>query len=87
MLFWLSLDLTESKHKSCVLFRCGLNSTTAELHGDVIGRCKVLSPNDVSIPKIATNPAKVFSFRKVQEVSLCRILFILLVCLAYDFMF
>ena len=28
---------------------CGLNSTTAELHGDVIGRCKVLSRNDVAV--------------------------------------
>ena len=25
------------------------NSTTAELHGDVIGRCKVLSLNDVAV--------------------------------------
>ena len=33
-----------------------------------------------------TSPAKVFSFRKVQEVSLCRQLFILLVGLAYDLM-
>ena len=39
------------------------------------------------LPKIATSSAKVFSFRKVQEVSLCRILFILLVGLAYDLMF
>ena len=30
---------------------------------------------------------KVFSFRKVQEVSLCRILFIVLAGLAYDLMF
>ena len=39
------------------------------------------------LPKIATHLAKVFSFRKVQEVSVCRILFILLVSLAYDLMF
>ena len=39
------------------------------------------------LPKIVTNPAKVFSFRKVQEVSLCRTLFIVLVGLAYDFIF
>ena len=38
----------------------------------------------LKLPKIATSPAKVFSFRKVQEVSLHRILFILLVGLAYD---
>ena len=36
------------------------------------------------LPKIAINPAKVFSFRKFQELSVCRILFILLVSLAYD---
>ena len=30
---------------------------------------------------------KVFSFREVQEVSLCKILFILLVGLAYDLLF
>ena len=82
MLFWWSFDLGESKHKSHVLFRCGLNSTTAELHGEVIGRCKVVSRKT----KIVTSPAKVFSFRKVLEVSLCRILFILLVGLAYDLM-
>ena len=39
------------------------------------------------LPKIATNLAEVFSFRRVQEVSICRILFILLVSLAYDVMF
>ena len=39
------------------------------------------------LPKIATSPAKVFYFRKVQEVSLRRILFILLVGLAYDLIF
>ena len=39
------------------------------------------------LPIIATNLAKVFSFRKVQEMSVCRILFILLVSLAYDLMF
>ena len=39
------------------------------------------------LPKIATNLAKVFSSRKVQEVSVCRILLILLVILAYDLMF
>ena len=39
------------------------------------------------LPKIVTSPAKVFSFRKVQEVSLCWILFILLVGLAYDLLF
>ena len=39
------------------------------------------------LPKITTNPTKVFSFRKVQEVSVCRILFILLISLAYDLMF
>ena len=38
------------------------------------------------LPQIATNPAKVFSFRKFQELSVCRILFILLVSLAYDLM-
>ena len=38
------------------------------------------------LPKNASNPAKVFSFRKVQEVSVCRILFILLLSLAYDIM-
>ena len=39
------------------------------------------------LPKIATNLAEVLSSRKVQEVSVCRILFILLVSLAYDLMF
>ena len=39
------------------------------------------------LPKIATSPAKVYSFRKVQRVSLCRILFILLVGSASDLMF
>ena len=39
------------------------------------------------LPKIATNVAQVFSFRKVQEVAVCRILFILLVSLAYDLVF
>ena len=39
------------------------------------------------LPKIATNSAKVFSFIKVQEVSVCRIIFIVLVSLAYDLMF
>ena len=39
------------------------------------------------LPKIATNPAEVFSFRKVQEVLVCRILLILYVSLAYDLMF
>ena len=48
MLFLWSLDVTESKHKNYVLFRCGLNSTTAELHDDIIRRCKVLSCNDVA---------------------------------------
>ena len=58
-------------------------STTGELHGDVIGKCKVLSRMTLLLPKIVTSPTKVFSFRKVQEVSLCRILFIILVGLAY----
>ena len=79
MLFWWSFDLSESKHKSHVLFRSGLHYTTAELHGEAIGRCKVVSRKT----KIATSPAKLFSFRKVLEVSLCGILFILLVGLAY----
>ena len=39
------------------------------------------------LPKIATNLAKVFSFRKVQEVAVCRILFIFLVSLTYDLVF
>ena len=33
----------ESKHKNYVVFKCGLNSSAAELHGDVIGRYKALS--------------------------------------------
>ena len=33
--------------KNDVPFRCGLYSTTAELHGNIIGRCKVLSRNDI----------------------------------------
>ena len=49
VIFWWSLDLTKSKHKSYVLLRSGLNSTTAELHGDIIGKCKVLSCNDVAM--------------------------------------
>ena len=43
------LDLAESKHKSHVLFRCGLNSTIAELHGNVTGSCKVWTRNDVTM--------------------------------------
>ena len=39
------------------------------------------------LPKIATNLAEVSNFRKVQEEAVCRILFILLVSLAYDLMF
>ena len=39
------------------------------------------------LPKTATNLTKVFSFRKVQEVSVYRIFFILLVSLAYDLMY
>ena len=38
------------KHKNDVLFWCGLNSTIAELHGDVIGSCKVLSRNAAAVP-------------------------------------
>ena len=86
MLFWWSIDLTELKHKSYFLSRCGLNSTAAALHGDVMGRCKVLSCNKALLPKIAINLAKVFSLKKVQ-VAACRILSILLVSLAYDSMF
>ena len=41
----------ELKHKNYVIFRCGLNSTTAELHGDVIGRCIVLSYYDFASTK------------------------------------
>ena len=41
--------LTESKHENYVQFRYGLNSTTAELHSDVIGRCKVLIRNDIAL--------------------------------------
>ena len=48
VLFW-SLDVTKSKLKNNVLFRCHTNSTTAELNGDIIGRCKVLSCNDVTV--------------------------------------
>ena len=47
----------------------------------------MLGRNDVLFPKITTNLAEVFSFRKIQEVAVCRILFILLVNLAYDLMF
>ena len=43
---YFGLDLTKSKYKNHVLFRYGLSSTTAELHGDIKGRCKVLSRND-----------------------------------------
>ena len=42
------LTLPNKKIKNDVPFRCGLNSTIAELHGDVIGRCRVLSHNDVA---------------------------------------
>ena len=77
MLFRWSLDLTESKHKSYVLFRCGLNSTTVELHGDVIG-------SDLKLRLVLL---RCLVSEKVQEVSLCGILFILLVGLAYDLMF
>ena len=38
------------------------------------------------LSKIVTNLAKVFSFRKIKKVAVCRIHFILLVSFAYDLM-